>query len=79
MIRLFFRGWLIVSLTAANVSFIGQHNFPLAFITGFGISFVWYGNSQHANDHRSKMSTFVYALGAAVGTMTGMAVGGMLR
>jgi hypothetical protein len=79
MIRLFFRGWLIVSLTAANVSFIGQHNYPLAFVTGFGISLVWYGNSQRANDHRTTMSSWVYALGAAAGTMTGMWVGGLLR
>lgn len=79
MIRLFLRGWLIVTLTAMNVVFISSLNFPLAFVTGFGISATWWLNAGSASDDRSWRALVAYATGAAVGTMTGMVVGEFLR
>ena len=79
MIRLFLCGWLIVTLTAMNVAFIAAHAYPLAFVTGFGISFVWYGNTGKASDDRSRLAHVVYASGAACGTATGMWLASLLH
>ena len=75
MIRVFLRGFAIVFLTALNVTQVSRGHYLGALLVGFGISFVWYGNSQSANDRRSRTAQVTYACGAACGTICGMWVG----
>ncbi len=75
---LLFRGWLIVTLTALNVSQIASGRFLGAFFCGTAISLVWYLNAGQASSDRSKRATLLYGLGAGVGTVTGMWLGRML-
>lgn len=70
--RLFARGWLIVTLTAYNVSNIAHGQYWHAFLGGFGISFVWWMNSRSAAHTDVRGGRELYALGAAVGTICGM-------
>ena len=76
---LFWRGWLIVTLTAMNVGLIAHRAFLPAIVTGCGISLIWYTNTGRATDDRSRAAQVAYACGAAVGTGTGMLLAGWLR
>lgn len=78
-LRLFLRGFVIVMLTAMNVKMISRGLYGWAFVTGFGISAVWFSNAGKASDDRRLTSLLVYASGAACGTVTGMALAGWLR
>lgn len=71
-LRLFFRGWLIVTLTAANVVQISARHYGPAIVVGFLISLVWWHNSRNAARSDLPWSGVVYALGAALGTASGM-------
>ena len=73
--RLFGRGFLIVTLTAFNVTSISQHHYWWALAGGFGISFVWFGNSRQAAHTDLRGAREVYAAGAAFGTVFGMWLG----
>jgi len=76
---IFFRAWLIVFFTSANVSFLarwrkGQIDVKTVFwtaLTGFGISAVWWFNSYSAAHSGLPGAWFVYATGAMTGTLTG--------
>lgn len=70
--RLFGRGFLIVCLTAMNVRQISAGNYGHAFVVGFGISLVWWFNSRNAARSELPLAGWVYAIGAGVGTITGM-------
>lgn len=70
--RLCARGWLIVSLTSANVRAVSAGNYPLAFVIGFAISCVWWTNSQSAAHTNDPVARWCYALGAGLGTVTGI-------
>ena len=72
------RAFAIVFLTAANVRLISRGLYPWAFVTGWGISFVWWHNSRTAARSDLPMSSLVYATGAATGTVCGMWLGGLL-
>ena len=74
-VRLFLRGVVIVTLTAWNVRHIAALQYPWAFAGGFGISFVWWGNSRTAAHQELRWGREVYASGAAVGTVIGMWLG----
>ena len=76
---LFGRGWLIVTMTAANVGLIAHTAYLPAIIVGFGISFVWYTNTGRASDDRSRAAQVAYSLGAAAGSGTGMWLAGWWR
>ena len=73
--RLFGRGFLIVTLTAFNVTCISHQQYWWALVGGFGISFVWFGNSRHAAHTELRWAREVYAAGAALGTVCGMWLG----
>ena len=73
--KLFARGFVIVALTAANVRAISALHYPWAFAGGFGISFIWFGNSKTAAHVNTPYAREVYALGAALGTVFGMWLG----
>lgn len=71
-LRTFWRGFLIVTLTAANVGQIAGHHWAGAFVGGFGISFVWWTNSRTASHSDLKYGRELYAAGAGCGTVFGM-------
>ena len=73
-LTLFLRGFVIVSLTSANVSFIARQHWLAAFVTGYGISHTWWWNSKHAARDDERWAGFCYAAGAATGTVAGMAL-----
>ena len=72
---LFVRGWAIVTLTALNVTQIAQHRWGGAFACGTAISLVWWFNAGRASEQRDWRAAVAYALGAGVGTVTGMWIG----
>lgn len=69
---IFARGFLIVTLTAANIGQIASRHYGGAFLGGFAISFVWWGNSRGAAHSETQYGRECYALGAGCGTLTGM-------
>lgn len=63
---------MIVTLTAANVAQIAARHWGGAFLGGFAISFVWWGNSRGAAHTEVRFARECYALGAGCGTVCGM-------
>jgi len=76
-------GWLFakaftqVALVAWNVRNIAHGEFGWAFVTGAAISWVWWANSRSAAHDEKPYSRHAYALGAGLGTVFGMWVGGL--
>lgn len=70
-VRLFWRGFLLVALVAANTRQIAEGHYGGAFLCGGLISVVWWQNS---SKHRPDVpgAALAYALGAACGTVAGM-------
>ena len=75
LIRLWWQGFSIVTLTAINVVMISGGAWKLAFVSGFGISWVWWRNAHSAAHDTVPGAQLAYAFGAACGTVTGMAIG----
>ena len=73
-LRLWWRGFSIVTLTAANVIQVTGGHWLGALLVGFGISFVWWGNAHRAAHHPARCGREAYALGAACGTVVGMTI-----
>jgi hypothetical protein len=71
-LSVFWRGFLIVSLTSSNVAQIAGGHWLGAFLNGFAISFVWWQNSRAAAHSTATYGREGYALGAACGTVAGM-------
>jgi hypothetical protein len=74
MVGTFLRGWLMVSLVAANTVQIAHGRTVPAMVVGFCISFLWWQNSSK-DRCSSRWAGVVYATGAALGTVTGMWIG----
>ena len=73
-LRVFLRGWLMVALVAGNsVQVVGGHYYG-AGVIGFLISLLWYYNARNAGRSDLWAGGAVYACGAAMGTITGMAL-----
>jgi hypothetical protein len=73
--RVWLRGFVLVALVAMNTRQVASGNYCGAFVVGGLISFVWWANSsKHREDINGAGA--VYAFGAAVGTVTGMWLGG---
>ena len=70
----FWRGFLIVCLTAANVAQISQHHYVGAFACGSAISWVWYRNARGAALESLPWLRECYAAGAGCGTVAGMLI-----
>lgn len=71
-LRITLRGFVIVSLMASNtVQIAGQHVVG-AFVVGFAISAVWWSNA-HAAKLDAPYAPVAYGVGAALGTVSGMA------
>lgn len=71
-LAIFLRGFLIVTLTAANIGQIASRHYGGAFLGGCAISFVWWGNSRGAAHSDITFGRECYALGAGCGTLFGM-------
>lgn len=70
--RLFARGLVQVTLTAANVSMIARHQTEGAFLVGTLISVFWWGNARDSSRSAVRGAAWVYGLGAGCGTVLGM-------
>lgn len=75
MIALFLRAWLQVFLVALNVQHIRRGRYGAAFVTGAGISTVWWMNAHTAAHADGWVAMAVYVLGAGLGTVSGMWAG----
>jgi hypothetical protein len=73
-LSIFARGFIIVAMTATNVGQIAGRHWGGAFCVGFGISFVWWMNARSAARADLAGLRECYALGAASGTVFGMAL-----
>jgi hypothetical protein len=71
--RIALRGWWIVTLTAANVAQVAGGHYGGAFVGGFLISATWWSNS-HSAKASVPYGSLAYGSGAALGTITGMAL-----
>jgi hypothetical protein len=71
-LHLFARGFVIVTLTAANVGQIARGHYGGAFLGGTAISFVWFNNSRTAAHSTVRYAREFYAAGAGCGTLAGM-------
>lgn len=72
------RAFLIVTITATNVSMIARGHYLMAFCTGGALSWVWWGNTRTAVRSDVRGAQVAYALGAAAGTVAGMTLGRLL-
>lgn len=73
-LRLAWRGFQIVVLTAANVYQVAHSHYLGAFLCGTGISVVWFTNAKTAGVSEVRFANWWYGLGAGCGTVTGMAL-----
>lgn len=76
--QVFFRGLLIVGMVSLNTRMISSNDYAGAFAVGGGISAVWWFNARTAaasRDDELPGAWIAYAVGAAVGTVTGMWIG----
>lgn len=70
---LFATGFVQVFLVAMNTVYIAKGNYPLAFATSLGISYVWTRNVSRVALGREP-DRWLYSGGAAVGCISGMAL-----
>jgi hypothetical protein len=75
--QLYFSGFLQIFLVAVNTSLIAQQKYSLVFFVGFAISLVWSYNVAKIAFGGWK-DRIIYALGAATGSLAGLAVGDWL-
>lgn len=74
-LHIFVRGFGIVFLTALNVYQVSHGHHVGAFIGGFLISAIWWGNA-HASAHSHVEGGWCwYGLGAGLGTVCGLLAG----
>jgi len=73
-LRVFFRGFILVTLVSWNTRQIASGNYPGAFLIGGTISAVWWANSSKDRED-VPCAWLAYALGASCGTVLGMWLG----
>ena len=73
-LRVFVRGFALVTLVSLNTRQIANGHYPGAFLVGGMISAVWWSNSS-AKREDAQYVWAAYALGAACGTVLGMYLG----
>lgn len=71
-VRVFGRGWMLVTLTACNIRQIASGHYARSFAVGAAISAVWWLNARTAGHDGGRWMWLAYALGAGCGTVTGM-------
>lgn len=72
---LFGRAFLQVGLVAYNVRCVSQGRYARALVSSFGISAFWWFNAHAAAHVEGVSAPLVYATGAALGCVAGMALG----
>lgn len=72
-LRILARGWILVSLVAANTVHLASGHTSFAAIGGFAISALWWSNSSKDRE-QAKGAALVYGCGAALGTLTGATI-----
>lgn len=75
MTAIFFRAFAQVGAVALNVSMIANKQYLLAFFTGGLVSYIWWKNSRTAASFEGELPRWIYATGAACGTVAGMWLG----
>ena len=75
VLRTFLRGFVLVALVSLNTRQVAGGRYVGAFVVGGLISLVWWANSSAKREQFTGAGA-VYALGAAVGTVVGMWLGG---
>lgn len=75
IVRTFLRGFVLVALVAMNTRQVAGGRYLGAFLIGGLISAVWWSNSSAKREQFTGAGA-VYAFGAALGTVTGMWLGG---
>lgn len=71
----FLGAYLQVVLVAANTVQIANARYAMAFVTGSLLSLVWTLNTHRAARIETWPGRFVYALGAGLGTVSGLWAG----
>ena len=75
--RIMVRGFIIVFLTATNVTQVAGKHYAGAFVVGSLISITWWINSKKAGRSDDiPFAQLAYGLGAGIGTISGMALTG---
>lgn len=74
-LKLWLRGFLLVALVAANTRQIAAGSYTGAFLVGGLVSLVWWFNSSKDRPD-VPCAAWVYACGAASGTVVGMWLAG---
>lgn len=72
LLRLFFKGYVIVLLTAINVGQVAAGHAVATLFTGGLLSWVWWDNTHSAAHSHVRGARLAYALGAAAGNVTGV-------
>ena len=72
-LRIAMRGFVIVCITAANVIQMTERHYIGAALGGFAISAIWWSNSAAAKEN-PPFAAVAYGCGAALGTITGVAL-----
>lgn len=65
------RGFVQVFPVSVSTAAVASHHYPLAFCSGFLISFIWWRNVGANRMSQSPLDAGAYGLGAACGTVTG--------
>lgn len=74
---IFWGAFVQVLLVAMNTKVIAAGSEGAAFVTGALVSWIWWGNVQHAREDGWAPRAF-YTFGAACGTVAGMTIGGWM-
>jgi len=76
--QILLRGWLIVTAVSLNVTNISEGRWGWAGVSAFLVSATWWLNARSASHTQLTGGWVLYGLGAALGTWTGMYLGGLL-
>ena len=72
------RGFWIVFWVSLNVHNISMGYYTWAFFSAFMVSITWWSNAKAAAMKDLQLGAPIYGIGAGLGTLTGMYVGGWL-
>lgn len=78
LLKVFLRGFWIVSWVALNVHNVATGNVPAMFFSGTMVSLNWWVNVRAAIAVDHFAGALAYGLGAGVGTVTGWWIGELL-
>jgi hypothetical protein len=77
LVKVWWRAFSIVTMTALNVTQVTGHHYKSAFFTGSLLSFIWWANTRTAAHSGIRGAQFAYTFGAGCGTVFGMFLGSL--